>query len=97
MASRIYPDEFKIEAVRQVIDRGYKAKDVAERLGVTSKSINNWIKLFGDKTSEQKKLSNQDSEIKRLKSELRRVVEERNILKEAAVYFAIESKKSTRS
>ena len=31
MASKSYPDEFKIEAVRQVTDRGYKPKDVAER------------------------------------------------------------------
>jgi len=32
MATRSYPDEFKIEVVRQVTDRGYKLKDVAERL-----------------------------------------------------------------
>ena len=34
-----YTQEFKIEAVRQVTDRGYKPKDVAERLGGTTKSI----------------------------------------------------------
>ena len=33
MVTSSYPDEFKIEAVRQVTDRGYKPKDVAERLG----------------------------------------------------------------
>ena len=47
MATRSYPDEFKIEAVRQVTDRGYKLKDVAERLDVTTKSIHNWMKQFG--------------------------------------------------
>ena len=35
-------------------------------------------------------------EIRQLKTQLRRVTEERDILKEAAVYFVVESKKSTR-
>ena len=30
-----YPEEFKIEAVKQVTDRGYKIGEVAKRLGVT--------------------------------------------------------------
>ena len=37
------------------------------------------------------------AEIRRLKAELRQVTEERNILKEAAAYFASESRKGTRS
>ena len=41
MVIRSYPDEFKIEAVRQVTDRGYKPKDVAECVGMTTKSIQN--------------------------------------------------------
>ncbi|AEP29402.1 ISSwp1, transposase OrfA [Glaciecola nitratireducens FR1064] len=32
-----YAVEFKIEAVKQVIERGYSVQDVAERLGVTTK------------------------------------------------------------
>ena len=35
MSSKRYTDEFKIEAVRQVTDRGFKVAEVAERLGVT--------------------------------------------------------------
>ena len=85
MAIRSYPDEFKIEAVRQVTDRGYKPKDVAERLGVTTKSIHNWMKQFGADSNEQQKSTELEAEIKRLKAENRRVTEERNILKEAAV------------
>ncbi len=33
MLGKRYPDEFKIEAVKQVTERGYKIADVAERLG----------------------------------------------------------------
>lgn len=36
MSGKRYTEEFKIEAVKQVTDRGYKIGDVAERLGVTS-------------------------------------------------------------
>jgi transposase len=96
MATRRYPDEFKIEAVRQVTDRGYKPKDIAERLSVTTKSIHNWMKQFGIDTNNQQKITDLEAEIKGLKVENRRVTEERNILKEAAVFFAGESKKNTR-
>jgi len=37
MSGKRYPEEFKIEAVKQVTDRGYKG-EVAKRLGVTATS-----------------------------------------------------------
>ena len=43
-----YPEEFKIEAVKQVTDRGYKIGEVAKRLRVTPKSMHDWIKKYGD-------------------------------------------------
>ncbi len=92
-----YPEEFKIQAVKQVTEGGYKIKDVAERLGITTKSLHNWINKFGSPTHQHTTIDSQQDEIRKLKAELRRVTEERNILKEAAVYFAGESKKSTRS
>ena len=39
MSSKRYPEEFKIEAVRQVTDRGYSVVDVAGRLDVTTHSL----------------------------------------------------------
>ena len=39
MSSKQYPEEFKIEAVKQVIDRGYSVADVASRLGTTTHSL----------------------------------------------------------
>jgi len=97
MSGRRYTDEFKIEAVKQVTDRGYKVSDVAKRLGITTKSLYDWIKRYGAQSEKQLSQKAQDDEIRQLKSELRRVTEERNILKEAAAFFAVESKRSTRS
>ena len=97
MSGKRYPEEFKIESVKQVTDRGYKVGEVAERLGITTKSLHDWIKKYGDVGSHHQTINNQQDELRRLKAELRRVTEERDILKEAAAYFASESRKDTRS
>lgn len=97
MSNQRYPETFKIEAVKQVTERGRSVADVAKALGVSGHSLYAWIKRYGKSNGEQLAESEQQAEIRRLKAELRRVTEERDILKEAAVYFASESKKSTRS
>jgi len=97
MSGKRYTEEFKIEAVKQVIDRGYKIGEVSDRLGVTPKSLRDWVSKFGDTDSKHQQISGQQGELRQLKAELRRVTEERNILKEAAAFFASESRKSTRS
>ena len=88
MSGKRYTDEFKIEAVRQVTDRGFKVAEVAERLGVTTHSIYAWIRKFGKPEVVRRAELDQGAEIRRLKAELRRVTEERDILKKAAAYFA---------
>lgn len=97
MSAKRYTEEFKIEAVKQVVERNYKISDVADRLGVTAKSIHNWIDKYGKPSSQHETIDTQQDELRKLRAQLRRVTEERDILKEAAVYFAGESKKSTRS
>lgn len=97
MSGKRYSEEFKIEAVKQVTERGYKASDVAKRLGVTPKSLSDWLKKYGSNNPQHQTISSQQEELKRLKAELRRVTEERDILKEAAAFFANESRKDTRS
>lgn len=91
MSGKRYTDEFKIEAVRQVTDRGYPVKEVADRLGVTTHSLYAWLKRFGPKHGKAQELDETQRELRRLKAELRRVTEERDILKKAATYFAKES------
>lgn len=97
MSGKRYPEEFKLEAVKQVTERGYTVREVAERLGVTDKSLYEWVKCYGEESGQQRTISSQQEELRRLKSELRRVTEERDILKEAAAYFASESRRGTRS
>jgi transposase len=96
MAGERYNDEFKIAAVKQITREGHSIRSVAQRLGITTKSLYNWRAKFGDSSKDYQVKKSADDEVRRLKSELKRVTQERNILKEAAVFFAGESKKNTR-
>jgi len=91
MSGKRYTEEFKIEAVKQVTDRGYSVTEVADRLGVTSKSLYDWTKRYGDNSEQYQSAKQLEEENRRLKTDLRRVTEERDILKKAARYFAKES------
>ncbi len=91
ISSKRYPEEFKIEAVRQVTDRGHSVAQVADRLGVTTHSLYAWIRKFGPDSEQHQANADDQSEIRRLQKELKRVTEERDILKKAAAYFASQS------
>ena len=88
MSSKRYPEEFKVEAVKQVIERGHSVAEVASRLGVTAHSLYAWKKKYGPNSAQHQAKSGDEAEIKRLKKELKRVTEERDLLKKAAAYFA---------
>ena len=85
MSSKRYPEEFRIEAVKQVVDRGHSVADVAKRLDITSHSLYAWIKKYGPDKQQHNDLADAQAEIKRLQKELKRATEERDIfLKKAA-------------
>ena len=88
MSGTRYPEEFKIEAVRQVVDRGYPVVEVASRLGVTTHSLYAWLRRYGPDKDKAAAEDETHKEIRRLQEQLRRVTEERDILKKAARYFA---------
>lgn len=86
MSAKRYTEEFKAEAVAQVKDRGYSVREVSERLGISVKSMYTWLSEARGGTT--KATDDLRAENARLRSELKRVEEERDILKKAAAYFA---------
>ncbi|VCX00550.1 Putative transposase (identified by ISEscan HMM) [Escherichia coli] len=70
MSGKRYPEEFKIEAVKQVVDRGYSVAIVATRLDITTHSLYAWIKKYGPDSSANKEQSDAQAEIRRLQKEL---------------------------
>ena len=92
MSSKRYGAEFKAEAVKQVTERGYKVAEVAERLRVSIHSLYAWLREVGVSRTARRAEGEVDlqKENARLRAELRRAEEERDILKKAAAYFAKE-------
>lgn len=86
MSGKRYTDEFKIEAVKQVTERGHSVAEVAQRLGIMTHSLYAWkLKFCRPDVVRQAELD-QSAEVRRLKAELKRMTEERDILKKAAAY-----------
>ncbi len=88
MSSPKYSPEFKADAVKQVVDRGYPVRDVAERIGVAPHTLYIWVRKAKPGAPESDELAKVKLEVQKLKADLKRVQEERDILKKAAAYFA---------
>jgi transposase len=71
-------EEFKRDAVRQITERGYPVAEVSQRLGVSQHSLYECKKKFAASNA---KGNEEAEEIRRLKRELARMTEERDILK----------------
>ena len=84
-----YTAEFKAEAIKQITERGYGVVEVAKRLGISDKSLYAWLKQNRENDlPNSKDIVALKQELQRLKIELKRTTEERDILKKAAAYFA---------
>jgi len=88
MGKANFSDDFKRDAVAQITERGYPVAQVSQRLGVSPHSLYEWKRKFSRPSGGDDK----DAEIRRLKRELTRVTEERDILKKATAYFARDAK-----
>ncbi len=90
MSNGKFTEEFKEEAVKQIKERGYKVSEVSERLGVSAHSLYKWLKQARGNNGRHGKDHEEalQKENVRLKNELKRVEEERDILKKATAYFA---------
>jgi len=92
---RKYTREFKLEAVKMMIDQGRSGRDVGESLGVNSGLLYDWKRrLLAEGALAfpgNGKLSAHDAELRELRRELERTRQERDILKKATAYFAKES------
>ena len=80
-----FTDEFNRDAVARVVERGCADSEVAERLGISTKSVYTWKAQFSKPLHVRAAVLGQAAEIKRLKRELTRVIEEHTILKKATV------------
>ncbi|EOY2418848.1 IS3 family transposase [Escherichia coli] len=83
MGTPRFTPEFKEEAVRQITERGYSVAEVSDRLGVSAHSLYKWLRAIKPDNSEQhaRDLLEAKSELLKLRAQLKRTEEERDILK----------------
>lgn len=93
-----YSKEFKLEAVKLVLEKGLSRTQAAEDLGISVSALALWVRQFSDNGTSSfpgsGKLLPRDEEIRRLERELSRAEMERDILKKALVYFSDLEKKN---
>ena len=86
-----YDREFKLGAVKLVIEQGKNPKEVAEALGVSEPSVRQWVQAHqrdqGEAFPGSGRLKPKDEEIRRLKDELRIARMERDLLKKTMGCF----------
>lgn len=91
---RRYPEEFKAEAIRLVIEQGYTCDQAGKQLGIPHKTLANWVRpLRKEKRSIEiaQGIQNDDpaalkAHIAELQKQLRRAEMERDILKKFSIY-----------
>ena len=91
-----YSREFKLEAVGLITKKGYSIAEASRNLGIEYSVLRRWKSQLADDPQNafpgKGKLKAPDEELRRIKRELERVTEERDILKKALAYFAEDQK-----
>jgi transposase len=89
---RKFTKEFKLEAVKMVLDHGHTQTAIARNLGINANSLSRWIQQFKvdqDQAFPGKgKLKADDQRVRDLEAQVKRLTMERDILKKAMAYFA---------
>jgi transposase len=87
-----YPEQFRQEAV-QLVRAGRSVKDVAESLGCSEQALYTWGKRFelDHRERDDGLRSDEREELRNLRRRVKRLEQEREILKRAAVLFAAET------
>lgn len=91
---RVFSREFKLAAVKKVVEQGLSYSQVARDLGIRDNLIHNWRKAFeadGTLAAEIQNSTAIEAELKRLREENRQLRMEKEILKKAAAFFAKEN------
>jgi transposase len=98
---RTYDKEFKLEAVRLVLEEGHSANLVERKLGTGKGVVYKWVHQYNADTEHpfpgKGRLKPPERELRDLKRELERVKRERDILKKAVAIFSKDPDRYSRS
>ena len=89
---KTYTAEFKLQAVKMILEQKLSVAEVARRLGVGENLLHTWKKAVlkdgADAFPGHGNPTPAEDELRRLRAEVTRLRAERDLLKKAAAYFA---------
>ena len=92
---RKYTNEFKVEAVKLITEKGYSVAEAARSLDVGETLLRSWKAALQEKGADafpgNGRLNPHEEELRRLRAENKRLLMEREILKKATAFFAREA------
>lgn len=104
MAKRMktYPAEFRAEAVKMVREQSLTQEEASKRLGIPKGTLGGWMaaakpSALKPSAPGARTAAELEAENARLRKELAEARMERDVLKKATAYFAMESLPGTRS
>jgi len=90
---KVYSAEFRESSVKLANESDKPIAQTARDLGINENTLHTWISKYSRPMEKTKAVRTDDhlyEELKRLKKENARLIEERDLLKKAAAYFAKE-------
>jgi len=92
----VYTEEFKIDAVRLVLEEGLTKSETGRRLGINQSLLGRWVRAYQDRQENafpgKGRQTPEQEELRRLREENRQLRMEREILKKATAFFAKETR-----
>jgi transposase len=92
-----YTKEYKLDAISLVLNQGHTTTEVSRSLEINANMLRRWIREYRGDDADQAfrgngKLTPEQEEIRQLKAQIKQLKLEKQILKEATVFFAKETK-----
>jgi transposase len=91
-----YSQEFKLDAISLVLEQGYSQAEASRNLEINPNLLGRWIKEQqkdeGQAFRGNGKLTPEQEELRRLRTQVKRLEMEKEILKKATVFFAKETR-----
>ena len=99
-SKKYYPSEFRLEAAQLVVDQNYKIKEACDAMGVGKSTMESWGRKLraerSGKAPEGVAITADQLRIQELERKLKRVEEEKEILKKTTALLMSDSLNSSR-
>lgn len=86
--SKKFSKEYKVEAVKMVIENNLEVQKISKELGIGSSTLSKWVRDHKAKNPVKDLSVNEREELRQLKAENQKLKLERELLKKATIFFA---------